>query len=66
MRGPKDLKDLGDSVWIYNYTKRGQQKWCKFSNLGMALLISCDKNKDSQVRAVLATLLQNPYSILTF
>lgn len=62
MRGPKDQKNLVADCWTYNYTKRVKeqdtQKSCKFSNLGMALIVACDKSKDSQVRAVLATLLQ--------
>ena len=66
LRGPKDYKGLTDSdCWTFNYTKRvGEQetqKSCKFSNLGMALLVASEKSKDSQVRAVLAMLLQSDY-----
>ena len=63
MRGPKDNKGLADNEsWTYNYTKRVKEqetlKSCRFSNLGMALIVACDRSKDSQVRAVLAVLLQ--------
>ena len=63
LRGPKGLTD--SDCWTFNYTKRvGEQetqKSCKFSNLGMALLVASEKSKDSQVRAVLAMLLQSDY-----